>query len=201
MSEVHCFHYVDLSSGRYLCETHGGFCDERDGFRVECPICIGSKQVGVMKANRVQRTIKVINGLQDRSKRNVGLVSAIVGGVGFLALFKQLVGDIESDAPVTFQSVFLELQSASEVLIVLALVFFVFSLALFAASMSQVPVVKSGKIEMRSHDKWETYLVCHLGKMEWRHKYASVFFILGLTLLACIPALSLLQSLHKALCS
>jgi hypothetical protein len=78
------FHYVDVSSGRYFCAEHGGFCDERDGFQKECLVCGEAK--AIICINRTQRMLKLINGLQERSKRSVGLLSAIVGGVGILTL-------------------------------------------------------------------------------------------------------------------
>lgn len=200
MTDDREFHYVDLSSGRYLCCIHGGFCDERDGFLAQCPICDKITDQDIPCVNRVQRTIKVINGLQDRSKRSVGLISAIAGGVGFLAFFKQLettTGSQASSPDMRFISNLIP-HSALEFLMVLAILFFVVAIAAYASSMGQVPIFQKGKGEPRTHDKWEIYFLDYLEKMEGRHWYGSLMFIFGLSSIALIALLGLLQALYHA---
>ncbi len=118
------------------------------------------------EVNPVQRILRMINGLQERSKRSLTLVSTVFGG---LSVFRLL--QLALDADVESQSLFLDFVLST------AAIFMVISVILFAISMRQISVVEKGSVPQRSVEEWRSFLVEKLSIMERRHHCAGVAFV------------------------
>ena len=171
------WHYLDVSSGRYLCHEHGGFCDQSDGHLGHCPLCDGENP-HKHSINHVQRMLRLINGLQDRSKRSFTLAVSAFGGLG---LFKVL-GELDSATRFSFTRLLSGASPTPGVNCVqlAAFVFLLLTIILFSMSMRQVPVAEKGSIPKKSHDDWTAYLERKLANMEWFHSAASGVFAVSI---------------------
>ncbi|WP_282152539.1 hypothetical protein [Ruegeria atlantica] len=185
--------YTEVSSGRYLCSEHGAFCDASDNYLKCCPICDPKKPEEIFP-NPVQRTIRIVNGLQDRSKRNLALSSSVFGGLSVLKLVQTAVSKEEAGPP----SIFFFDNSPSAILVTFTAIFLLAAIALFAASMSQIPVVEKDVFPSRTLNGWTNFFSKRLGQMEWRHKWAGRFFVLSVI---CFGTLVFSQSAGPTLLS
>lgn len=177
------WHYLEVSSGRLFCSQHGGFCDVSDDYSTACPICTSLDGVTVdgneISSNLTQRSLRVINGLQDRSKRNAALVGSAFGGLSLLNLIsaateRGLLADVERNFWLNFLTVF-------------PLILLVLSFISFAMSMSQVPVTQGKKIPSKTKIEWEQFFAQKLASMEWYHKWGGRFTVIaGLSIVALI---------------
>ncbi len=74
------FNWWDVSSGRYICYTHGGFCGSRDNYVSKCPACYVAPErhaATVVVPNPVARQLDYINSMRDRSRKQVGVILAL----------------------------------------------------------------------------------------------------------------------------
>ncbi|WP_170333158.1 hypothetical protein [Ruegeria arenilitoris] len=175
------WHYLDISSGRYYCLEHGGFCDHSDGHSDHCPLC-GKDSGQTYSINRVQRTLRLINGLQERSKRSFTLAVSAFGGLGLL----KVLGELDSASGIGFGRIFAGKSQAGSVdhLQLAAFVLLLITIASYSLSMRQVPVAKRKCIPQKTHEKWTSFLEGKLAQMEKFHSFASYVFVLSVSLYA-----------------
>lgn len=60
--------YAELNRGRYLCEDHGGFCDESDNYANTCALCKSKRSRKKWRTNEVARTLVIVNDLQRKTQ-------------------------------------------------------------------------------------------------------------------------------------
>jgi hypothetical protein len=106
----------------------------------------------------------VINGLQDRSKRNLTLVSSLLGGIGLL----NLIGGLSTANQNMALLAALEGRLSFWTLLAMVVALLV-SMGSFGASMGQVPVAQNGIVPKRTFDEWTALLTKSLSKMESFH--------------------------------
>lgn len=179
------WNYWEVNRGRYICETHGGYCDGCDGYATKCPACKAEKSV-TQSVNSVDRILHIINGLQKRSKRNASMATALSGALGVFALFLR-ISEIELSIPV-FHS-----------LLLMGISCLVISIFLYAASMRQVDMVKRGEIAERTLCEFNTLFLVELQKFEWWHKWAGRLFALAVALVTTSVLLPLAAKICAAL--
>lgn len=171
-------HYLLVNRGKYLCSDHGAFCDSSDGYLKECPLCCSDSKTLKWKPNNVDRVLQLINGLQGRSKRNLAIVSGLIGGAGLLRFIGgiYLPKDVEIPPIINMASLF----SAS---------FLIASVALYASSMRQVSVTEGGMIPTKSVAMWEKELAKKLSGLEALHRYAGVALMAGIVFIGAVLVL------------
>lgn len=173
--------YLDLSSGRYYCLEHGGFCDLSDGHALRCPLCNdGSSQK--KRTNHVQRSLRLINGLQERSKRSFTLATSIFGGLGLLkVLDAPNSGGFLADVNALFAR---EEAAVAGYAQFVALLLLLLSIALFSWSMRHISVTMSNQIPKKTYASWTRVLNRKLRSMELCHWWGSVTLLLSVVALA-----------------
>jgi len=163
------FNYLEINRGRYLCPAHGGFCDSSDNYLNKCPLCQFKNEAEPCQINKVDRLLQVINGLQNRSKRNVALLASLIGGIGALRLAAEIGGGFSDFAASAYAKLFAYL----------AVVVLLISLALYGASMAHIRTTNTAAIMNKSLSEWESYLAGKLGRMECWHIWAGRLLELG----------------------
>jgi hypothetical protein len=166
------WHYLELSNGRFYCPEHGGFCDASDNFQPKCLVCESSDSA---KMNPIQRSLRLINGLQDRSKRNAAFSGSDLGGFSILSL-----ANLASTDNMPLNHDLWNYFSFVVPIITLSV-----STGLFASSMGHIGVSQNGRIGRKSIDQWEEKLQRHLAKMEWHHQLGNWFFGASIALFIC----------------
>jgi hypothetical protein len=182
--------YLDLSSGRYYCIDHGGFCDQADAFASRCHICGEGKEAEWL-TNHVQRSLRLINGLQDRSKRSFALATSLFGGLGVLKLLEQPALNLDQRKLTGFLD--LGNSSLANCAQFTSLLLLLSSMALFAWSMRQICVSGKKSIPKRTYANWIIFLFKKLKVMERCHGVGSLFLLLSIIALALsliLPRLS-----------
>lgn len=172
------WHYLDVSRGAYLCSEHGGFCHPSDGNVDRCIAC-DSEDSNKYSTNPIHRYLRIINGLQGRSKRNLSLLSALVGGIGIIRL-------IPSDDK------FIRTFSSTSVLLTMALLSG--AVAFYAASMSHIPVTENDDLQKKKLHQWEKLFILNLAKMEKNHRRAGILFVTGISIFALTLFWAFLQN-------
>lgn len=188
--------YLDLSSGRYYCIEHGGFCDQADAFASKCHICLEGREAE-RRTNHVQRSLRLINGLQDRPKRSFTLATSLFGGLGVLKLLEQPALDLDQlkltgllDLGNSKVASFAQFAS---------LLLLLSSMALFAWSMRQIGVSEKTSIPKKTYANWIGFLFKNLKVMERCHGIGSLLLLLSVISLAfslIVPRLPDLDSDH-----
>lgn len=173
--------YLDVSSGRYRCDRHGGFCDQADNYSTECPLCAENSQKS-WKPNHVQRALRLVNGLQDRSKRSFALVSSLIGGLGLLKVLeaRTLAGAMDGKQGLLSVTG----STGAEFLQLLSLLLLLIGMGLYSWSMRQIPVANGPKAQRKNYDEWASVLNAHIRSMERAPGLGSIALAFGIALLA-----------------
>ncbi|WP_291735778.1 hypothetical protein [Leisingera sp. F5] len=179
--------FTEVSSGRYLCQEHGGYCDASDSYLNKCPICTPGDEASKVY-NPVQRLLRVINGLQERSKRNLTLATSVFGGLSVLKLLQRAV---PAEEALDGYSLFFTGEVWGGFLVITAL-FLLLAIALFAASMAQVTVVEKDWVPAKTISEWEHFLAAKLGNMEFLHRWAGRSFVISVLVFAAAILLQFL---------
>lgn len=189
MTESTKFHYLLVNRGRYICEQHGSFCDECDGYLQVCPLC---KTENIDRAkwntNHIDRLLQIVNGLQKRSQRNMAIVASIVGGIGALKILSEML----ETTPLQINSIWFFVP------LLLAILFFLLSLWLYAGSMGHIKVTEYCSIPAKSVDEWEKDLSIELSKLESRHTCAGNLLAVGILFLAVATIFLIIVSVNSS---
>ena len=154
------YNYLCVNRGRYLCPEHGSFCDSSDGYSKECLLCMGDPiDKTKWQPNRIDRLLQVVNGLQNRSKRNLALSASLIGGIGALRIFSGLIpGGLKFTASIWVTTP-----------IVIGLMLLVLSLGAYAVSMPHIKTTDNSSMHSKTLSEWEKFLACQLEKFERWH--------------------------------
>lgn len=164
--------YVEVNRGRYLCTKHGAYCDSSDNYLTRCPLCKDEKESSYYP-NKIDRLLQIVNGLQNRSKRNLTLLASLIGGMSILRLVASLeaTGSSININPLTITIAYL------------SVAILLLSLALYSASMAHIKTVRDGQLQRMTLAKWEQHLAGKLQSLERWHSWAGNLFGLGSLLL------------------
>lgn len=139
---------------------------------------LGEEANGIeWRVNRVDRVLHQVNGLQKRSQRNASLVSALLAGVGAVALLVKIASP-DTDAPFSYGAKMIVPEALQS-----GLAFLVLTLGCYAGSMIHVSVSKSGKFEARTVSAWEKYLTQRFRVVERWNFCASISFAVAIVLI------------------
>jgi hypothetical protein len=180
------FSYLELNRGRYLCPDHGGFCDSVDNYQVKCPLCGTMDPLKHWQINKVDRLLQVVNGLQNRSKRNVALLASLIGGIGLLRLASAL-GNSDGS---------LLTSDWAKALTFFAVACLLLSLSMYGASMPHIRTMQKQEQPTRTVNEWEKSLGAELFKMERWHKRAGLLFGMSTALLAIAVLVQMFASVQ-----
>lgn len=161
-----CYHYLEVCRGRYLCVTHGGFCDSSDGYAAKCPLCEVAESAE-WRVNPIDRALQILGNLQSRSARNLKLVT---GGLAALIALKTLVEAIDGEWSAPGQTL--------GFVIILILV----AIASYMVSLAHMKTVQNGRFGRKCLDEWENSISKYVGRSEISHRVGGVSVLLALFL-------------------
>jgi hypothetical protein len=171
------WHYLHVNRGRYLCSEHGSFCDSSDGYAVSCPCCSCKNSCDQLEIawtpNNIDRALQLINGLQNRSKRNLAALAGFLGAIGGLGALNAITGFINFESDFYYSPKFL-------IFLFLAITSLSTSLLLFSISLKQISVIYSCEFQEQNLSDWEAFFAKHLECLENLQKYAGYAFVFGI---------------------
>ncbi|MEQ9567922.1 MAG: hypothetical protein RLN85_19290, partial [Pseudomonadales bacterium] len=174
----------EVNRGRFLCSVHGGFCDSVDGYSNVCPICKHNENVS-LQVNPVDRSLHIINGLQNRSKRNAALVTAVSGGLASIGVLTKLVPGST------------EIVSVSQPWFLASILILVVAVVLYGLSMKHVSITDRKGFKIDSIEGFERYLAGKTRNFECWHNCASTFVAVAVFCFATSIGWPILEDLYS----
>lgn len=179
-----CFTWWEVSSGRYLCAAHGGYCGSRDGYTPNCPACSVEVKPSTITSNPVARQLDYINSMRDRAKIQSGIILATPP---ILAAIVKFLAD-GAEQPISLMSKF------QQYLLLIGVPLWALSFLLLFAAAQNHAVYNSRRFRAEVPSKliseWSCTLSHEARRRERLYAASSLLMTIGVALMVIATALT-----------